>query len=520
MAKTIDKWQFGDFQTPTELSLEAMKLLQSLGYDFNSVIEPTCGKGSFLFAAISAYPNFKKALGLDINIEYTKIANAKKEKFNRVEDITIERHDFFTYDWDKALSNLPEPFLFVGNPPWVTNSELGLINSSNLPVKTNFQKLNGFDAITGKSNFDISEWMLLKYCEWLKTRTGVIAVLCKTAVARKILLNAWRSDYPLSSAAIFTIDAKRHFNASVDACFLIIVKNNIKGSIKECTTFPSLSTDGPKRIFGYHDNLLLSDVELFEKNKHLMGKDLAYVWRSGIKHDCSKVMELEKHNGCFKNGTNESVTIEDMYVFPMLKSSDVANGSIKYGRKYMLVTQSFIGEDTGHIAKDAPNTWAYLVGHSEALNRRASSIYRNRPSFSVFGVGDYSFSPYKIAISGFYKSLSFKLIEPFTGKPVVLDDTVNFLPCWSKEEAEFIMYLLNLPEATEFLSSMIFWEEKRPITVDILKRLDIKQLAIAQGKEEQYNKFANHRSLYASQETGGQLFLFLEEERKKYISKA
>ena len=222
MAKTIDKWQFGDFQTPPELSLEAMQLLKKIGCDFKSIIEPTCGVGSFLFAAISAFPHFQKALGLDINTEYTKVANLTKGNFQNSKDISIKQHDFFTYDWEKALCNLPQPILIVGNPPWVTNSELGLINSSNLPEKSNFQKLNGFDAITGKSNFDISEWMLLKYCEWLKSRTGVIAVLCKTAVARKILLNAWRSDFPLSCATIFSIDAKRHFDASVDACFLVI----------------------------------------------------------------------------------------------------------------------------------------------------------------------------------------------------------------------------------------------------------------------------------------------------------
>ena len=501
MAKNIDKWQFGDFQTPPELSLEAMRLCKKLDYNFKSIIEPTCGVGSFLFAAISTFPNFQKALGLDINAEYIKIANATKGNFNNSEDVSIKQHDFFTYDWEKALYDLPQPILIVGNPPWVTNSELGLINSSNLPEKSNFQKLNGFDAITGKSNFDISEWMLLKYCEWLKSRIGVIAVLCKTAVARKILLNAWRSDYPLSSATIFSIDAKQHFDASVDACFLVISKENNKANKKECTIFPSLSVNNHKqRTFGYYEKLLLADVDLFEKNKHLMGKDTAYIWRSGIKHDCSKVMELEKHDDCFVNGLNESVKLEDMYVFPMLKSSDVANGSIKYGRKYMLVTQSFIGEETSHISNDAPNTWRYLTAHSEALNRRASSIYRNRPAFSVFGVGDYSFAPYKIAISGFYKSLTFKLVEPYFGKPVVLDDTVNFLPCWSKDEADFIMDLLNSTESTEFFTSMIFWEEKRPITVDILKRLSIKQLAISKGKEKSYSKYANHRSLYASQE--------------------
>jgi hypothetical protein len=520
MGKTKDKWQFGDFQTPIELSNSATNLLKKLGYKPRAIIEPTCGKGSFLFSAIQAFPSFKKAFGLDINQEYVEIALSEKIKMNDPSRISIVQSDFFSYPWENSLSDLPQPILFIGNPPWVTNSELGLLNSSNLPAKSNFQKLNGFDAITGKSNFDISEWMLLKYFEWLDSRSGFIAVLCKTAVARKVLLNAWRSNYPLSSAKMFQIDTKRFFNASVDACFLVVDKTNSIIGKKECQVYPTLDIEQKQHTFGYHDGLLLADVNLYESHKDLRGSDSSYIWRSGVKHDCSKVMELEKANGHFVNGLGESVNLEDIYVFPMLKSSDVANGSIRYGRKHMIVTQSFIGEDTSHIQFDAPNTWEYLSLHAEHFNKRASSIYRNRPPYSIFGVGDYSFAPYKIAISGFYKSLTFKLIEMVEGKPVVLDDTVNFLPCWSIEEADFLLNILNSQRAQEFLASMIFWEEKRPITVDILKRLNIKQLASLEKQGKSYSGFSNHRFLQASHETTGQFFLVLEEERHKYICSA
>jgi len=42
---------------------------------------------------------------------------------------------------------------------------LGIWNSDNLPPKSNFQKRRGFEAVTGKSKFDISEWMLLQHRE-------------------------------------------------------------------------------------------------------------------------------------------------------------------------------------------------------------------------------------------------------------------------------------------------------------------------------------------------------------------
>jgi hypothetical protein len=37
---------------------------------------------------------------------------------------------------------------------------------------------------------------------------------------------------------------------------------------------------------------------------------------------------------------------------------------------------------------------------------------------------------------------------------------------------------------------MIFWNEKRPITIELLKRLNIKALSIEIGMEKEYHKFA------------------------------
>ena len=131
------------------------------------------------------------------------------------------RESFFEVDWNNILRDLPEPILVVGNPPWVTNSTLGAIGSSNLPKKSNFQNYNGLEALTGKSNFDISEWMLIKLLEMLEGRRATVAMLCKTAVARKVLVHAWKNDISLADAEIHPIDAAASFGAAVDACLLV-----------------------------------------------------------------------------------------------------------------------------------------------------------------------------------------------------------------------------------------------------------------------------------------------------------
>ena len=127
-------------------------------------------------------------------------------------------------------------------------------------------------------------------------------------------------------------------------------------------------------------------------------------------------MELRPDGGDdFENGLGEVVSLESTYLYPMLKSSELMKPDPTPSR-YMLVTQRLVGEDTPQIEYEAPRTWDYLQSHAARLDARASSIYRNRPRFSVFGVGPYSFAPWKVAISGFYKRLDFRCVRSHRGQ--------------------------------------------------------------------------------------------------------
>lgn len=478
VANSNIKIQFGDFQTPRDLTNEIAKALFAIGIKPKTIIEPTCGGGNFLLSAISHFPSFEKAIGFDINPVYVETARNNLKRNSHANKATVEVGDFFTIDWETQLDNLPSPLLVIGNPPWVTNSRLGLLGSNNLPTKSNFQKHNGLLAMTGKSNFDISEWMLLKILDWLNGKEGTLAMLCKNSVARKILSYAWKNEYNISESRKYLIDAQFHFNAAVDACLLICNFNPQVKSTK-CKIFSSLKDNSPSSEIGYKDGLLIADINRYERWNHLKGNGLQ--WRSGIKHDCSKVMELYKEREYFINGLGEKVELEDFYLYPMLKSSELVNG--KQPSRWMIVTQKAIGKDTSIIKEKAPKTWQYLNDHNEYLAKRGSSIYRNKPQFSIFGVGDYSFSPWKVAISALYKKLEFTIVGSWENKPIVLDDTQNFLPFWSYEDAERILEILNSNSAKEFYKAFIFWDEKRPITVSLLKYLDFDKI---DGRLAQY----------------------------------
>ncbi|MBN1901733.1 hypothetical protein JW926_10460, partial [Candidatus Sumerlaeota bacterium] len=102
---------------------------------------------------------------------------------------------------------------------------------------------------------------------------------------------------------------------------------------------------------------------------------------------------------------------------------------------HVLITQRKPSDDTSQIQIIAPKTWDYLKAHSDILDKRKSIIYQNRPRFSIFGVGDYTFTPWKVAISGLYKNCRFCVVGNSQGKPIVLDDTCYFIPCDSEQES-------------------------------------------------------------------------------------
>ena len=483
--------EYGDFQTPPELAARICRLLTESTLAPATILEPTCGVGNLLFAARVAFPGALRAIGVDINPKHLDKAHQRAKRMEIQPPLELLAWDFFHADWQALLDACREPILVIGNPPWITNSQLSRLGGVNAPLKSNEQGLSGFEAISGKSNFDISEWMLIRLLDWLDGRNAALAMLCKTSVARKVMSHAWRSKLQVKSAEVHRIDSRAAFGVSVDACLLVV--SLTPGEYCDiCSLHPSLSDGGLVSAFGYRNGFLIANTDCFDRWSHLLGQERRR-WRSGIKHDCSGVMELRRTGDRYLNGLHEEADLEDEFLYPLLKSSDLARGRLSHPAKRMLVTQKRIGDDTGAIEHTAPRTWAYLQSHADRLDARGSAVYSRQPRFAVFGVGDYSFAPWKVAIPGLYGSLDFRVVPPVEGKPVVLDDTCYFLACDTEEEATYLASLLNSTATREFYSAFVFPDSKRPITVDILRRLDLLAVARAVGSESRLQAFLDCR---------------------------
>lgn len=510
MKKDRDKAIFGDFQTPLDLAREVTSFVRSEEPDVSTVVEPTCGTGSFLQASLEVFGIEAKHFGFDINPDYVERAR-KSTGSVKGASTRIQCEDFYTVDWRSFFSGLPPRILVLGNPPWVTNAALGLMGGNNLPEKTNFQRYGGFAAKTGKANFDISEWMLIKLLEALQGVSSIVAMLCKTATARKVLRHAWLNGLDVGPSSIHMIDAAAHFDVSVGACLFFTHTGSDKAEAT-ATIYPNISFKRPIRTLGLFGGDLVSDIDVYRQLREIDGIEYRK-WRSGVKHDAARVMEFTREGEAFVNGLKEAYHLESDCLYPLLKSSNLATGRLAPS-KFVLLTQQRVSDDTEHLRTLAPRTWSYLLEHADQLDGRRSSIYAKRARFSVFGIGAYTFAPWKVAISGLYKNLAFQAVGLHEGKPIVVDDTCYFIPCESEEEAIFFADLLNSDVAQRFISSLVFSDAKRPITIDVLKRIDLKKLAEHLGKEEKAIHYLSSPALESSHQR-----LLVFEKGEKYRTK-
>ncbi len=466
--------EWGDFQTPLGLVEQVIAFLQTRGERWQRVLEPTCGVGNFIQGIMRS-----TLLDSDAEIQGIEIQSSHVEQASQLtsgdhkQSLMLHCADIFKLNLHSDLHwNKRGRLLVIGNPPWVTSAELGTLDSQNSPQKHNIKHLDGLAALTGASNFDLAEAILLKLIAELKDEQPTIALLCKTAVARNVLQFARRRGFSLSNPTIHKINSKQWFHATVDACLFTF--DLIPDSLwHEIPVYADLMSAQPQQVMLVEHNGLVADKEAYQASIAIEGK-FPFIWRQGIKHDAADIMELRRlASGSLQNKLGEEMILEEEFIYPLLKSSDLFHQKFN-GHRHVIVTQHHIGQKTAHLQTQAPLLWAYLEAHLSTFERRKSSIYVGKPKFSIFGIGGYSFAPYKVAVSGLHKTARFSVVLPIQNRPVMLDDTCYFVPCRSLEQALLMEALLNSAICQHFLTATRFEDSKRPITKALLQPINLK----------------------------------------------
>lgn len=471
VSRTSSRRELGDFQTPPELAVACARVLAKVHTGTRRLLEPTCGEGAFMLAAASALEPPIEMVGVEIQTAHAESARRHLGRSDldgttwRVEVGDVFRHDLATLSWTGD-----GPLLVLGNPPWVTLSDLGAMGSIQIPDRTNVRSVRGIDALTGESNFDVAEYIWMRLLTELRGEEPMVALLCKTSVARRVLTLAAHLELNVADSFLWRIDAKKSFGVAVDAC-LFAVRLDRTGHNYRCQVFDSLEANSPRSTMGLVDGALVADMAAHSASRRFDGSS-PVEWRQGVKHDLAAVMELRAGDaGQLENALGEAVEVEDDWVYPLLKGSDVNAG--RRPTRSVIVTQRSLADETRGLRHTAPGLWAYLQTHSERFAARKSSIYRNRAAFSMFGIGPYAFAPWKVAVSGLHKVPTFQIVGPVAGRPVLLDDTSYFLPCDSAAEAAILVSALRSEGTTLLLTSLLFVDAKRPVTKKLLQRIDV-----------------------------------------------
>ncbi len=471
-AKILSKARdLGDHQTPAELVRQIFQALGPVRGQWTRVLEPTCGAGNFITAVLEASCEDMEIHGIEIQQAHVRTLRGRLREWPYAR-ITIHEADVFTMDLGEDLAWTHQgPLLVVGNPPWITNAELGLLGSANLPPKNRSVGLRGLEAVTGQANFDLGEYVWIKVLSELSHENPRVAMLCKTAVARRVLTFARDARIPLKEAAMWRIDTRRWFQAGVDAC-LFSVQVGPSSEPLEISVYSDLQACTPDTVMGFRDGNLVPDIRRFEGCGPCDGA-CALDWRQGVKHNLAAVMELRRSGGKLVNGFGDPVSVEDDYLYPLLKSTDLFHGRTADPQRVVVIPQRHPGEDTRSLQTKAPRLWEYLSAHAERFHQRKSAIFRTGPPFGLFGIGPYSFAPFKVAVSGLHKIPRFRVVSPVHGRPVMLDDTCYFVACETSAQALALAEALNHPQTIQFLTSVIFADAKRPITKRLLQRIDM-----------------------------------------------
>lgn len=168
-ALRLGQREHGDVQTDAPLARSVCALVRGMGARPRVVIEPTCGRGSFLCAALEWFSELECVYGVELQRHHVLAARlctlqsghpvppAPDGSTRRIE---VHHDDVFTHPFGPDLDG--GEILILGNPPWITSAELGRMGARTQAVKWNQDGLRGMEALTGRSNFDMAEAVICR----------------------------------------------------------------------------------------------------------------------------------------------------------------------------------------------------------------------------------------------------------------------------------------------------------------------------------------------------------------------
>lgn len=479
----------GEYYTPrgvADLALDALDL--DLGSA--SVLDPGCGSGAFLVGALDRKRAARdddpdatlstllgSVFGIDLNpvaVKSAKLAvcaalfdllsatdrDGVAVPVFLTDALGLSREDEIQFRGESLSLSVDA---VVGNPPWVPWERLPE------RVKTRWrdryvdelglQPHEGAAALLGHSNDDVSipyAWVCMH--RYLRPGGEASFVLKRDVMrgpAGVVLRRLQVGDRSLAlehvhdlaalepfpdvgaNAAVYTFRADAEPSFPVDAT----VWRSGPGGPVEFTSLDTLQATATPRSTGVVplDPTDTSTAWISVDAERAALGDCAHEIRHGLKDDCNDVFDVERA---------DLARLDDETVYPYLQSRHVRKYGVT-GHDLRLVPQRAAGEDNeSRLRRRYPQTYDYLSAHRDELAARSSTWLDRGPFYSVFGLGEYTWAPYKVIWCRLGFKPDFAVVstrnDPDLGERLVVPgDHYMFVASHDERAAHFLCALLN-----------------------------------------------------------------------------
>jgi len=159
----------------------------------------------------------------------------------------------------------------------------------------------------------------------------------------------------------------------------------------------------------------------------------------------------------------DTIPLERELLFPAIRGSDITRW---YARPAInvLVTQDPTTRSpypATEMRVRWPRTYAYIRQFEGVLLSRGSNTVRELAQrtepWAMFGIGDYTFAPYRVAWKRMASDLVAAVLSEWHGdlgsKPLLPTETTSFIPVDEEDEAHFLAAVLNSRQVRAYVQS-------------------------------------------------------------------